>query len=78
MKYRPGQGPWSKNEELDQTDLVHFEQLAHSFMFVSDERALLSRGISRLVKEVRRLHGWPESAEKPDTDPFDGANPADL
>jgi hypothetical protein len=58
-RYEPGKGPWAKDEELDQVDLVRLEELAARYGILSDERGLLSGCVERLVEEVRRARGWP-------------------
>jgi hypothetical protein len=61
QRYEPGKGPWSKEADLDQVDLVHFEQLAASYEIFSDLRGLLSGCVARLVREVRQARGWPNA-----------------
>ena len=50
QRYEPGTGPWSKDDMLDQIDLVHLEALIEP---------VPGRIIKRLVKEVRDARSWP-------------------
>ena len=65
-RYSAGTGPWSKTEDLDQVDLITFENLASGYAFHSDGRGLLSGSIERLIEEVRRARGWTTPPEDQD------------
>jgi hypothetical protein len=66
-RYEPGKGPWGKDMgELDQVDLVWFEELAKPYGIYSDPRGWLSGAIKVLVAEVRDTRGWPTP---PDVEP---------
>ena len=58
-RYEPGKGPWSKEEVLDQVDLVYLEDFADHYRFHSDDRGLLSGCLRRLVEELRTARSWP-------------------
>jgi hypothetical protein len=58
-RYEPGKGPWSKEDDLDQVDLVKFEEMSLQYAMLSDERGLLSGCVRRLVDEVRRARNYP-------------------
>jgi hypothetical protein len=63
QRYRPGTGPWSKEEDLDQVDLVDFEEMIKNYRVLSDTRGLLSCCVRRLVEEVRRAKKYPTPPE---------------
>ena len=67
-RYEPGTGPWSKEVgELDQVDLVFFEEMVKPYMIYSDPKGLMSGVIELLVREIRQARGWPTP---PDDHPY--------
>jgi hypothetical protein len=59
MRYGTHSAPWEKEEDLDQADLVYFEEISASFRDAEGTRGAFAACIERLIEEVRRARGYP-------------------
>ena len=60
-RYKAGEGPWTKDETLDQVDFVYFERMAELLEENPDWDPLqiVPQSLRRLVKELRNARSWP-------------------